>query len=236
MSSQPPPIPKTHRIAPIEDSPTPKRVNLAPTKPRASHLEALFRGAIVFVILVSLGAAYWSFFHRLLPLQRQAREITTRISTMTSSLDELERRWSPEQAGEIRAQYRQVYSQLFSDQIALEGWLARLQTHADPLALDIKVDLGQSKAKAGFDDNLAVIPASISLEVRPEPGEAEGKSPYERLLQFTQQLAIEGKRADLAELNVVGGAGSVSRALLVFNLWAGDLGAETLNNNPAVLQ
>jgi hypothetical protein len=29
-------------------------------------------------------------------------------------------------------------------------------------------------------------------------------------------------------LNVTGGVGSINRAVLVFNLWAGDLGAETV--------
>ena len=62
--------------------------------------------------------------------------------------------------------------------------------------------------------------------MRPAPGDARGKSPYERVLAFGQQLAAHGKRADLAELNVAGGADSISRAVLVLNLWSGDLGAE----------
>lgn len=226
MNPQPPPIPPKYRMARTEEAPTPRRVNLAPPKPKVSHWEALFRIAIVLVILASLGIAYWSFFHRLLPLQKQTREITTRITTMSSSLDELERRWNPEQVEAIRAQYRQVYSQLFADQSALETWLARLHAQAAPLALNVKVTFGQSTTQPGYDANLAVIPASIALEILPVPGEAEGHSPYERLVRFTQQLAEEGKRADLAELSVTGGPGSVSRALLVFNLWAGDLGAE----------
>jgi hypothetical protein len=45
-------------------------------------------------------------------------------------------------------------------------------------------------------------------------------------LEFGQHLAEHGKRADLAELTVTGGAGSVNRASLLFNLWAGDLGTE----------
>ena len=48
------------------------------------------------------------------------------------------------------------------------------------------------------------------------------------MLSFAQRLAAHGKRADLAELTVTGGVGSINRALLVFNLWAGDVGADAV--------
>ena len=236
MSMPPPPIPPKYRIARPEarpeESAATKPLSAAVSQPRLSHWEALFRLAMGLIILVSLGMAYWSFFHRLLPLQNQMRAMTSWISTMSSEIDRLESRWSREQVAEINAQYGRVYSQLFADQAALEGWLGKLQAQAGPLALDIKVALGQSSTNAGFDANLSVIPASISIEVRPEAGGAEGQSPYHRVLQFTQQLAAEGKRADLAELSVFGGVWSVSRAQMVFNLWAGDLGVEANNPEP----
>ena len=209
-----------------------KPVAVAVSKRRLSHWEALFRLAMGLVILASLGMAYWSFFHRLLPLQDQTRAMTSRISAMSSESDKLESRWSREQVAEINVQYGRVYRQLFADPAALEGWLAKLQAQARSLALDIKVALGQSSTHAGFAATLSVIPASITLEVRTDPGETEGESPYQRVLQFTQQLAAEGKRADLAELSVFGGTGSVSRAQMVFNLWAGDLGVEANHPEP----
>lgn len=228
MSAQPPPIPVKHRLAEPVPSATPKRVTVMPPKKSGpSHWEALFRVLIVLVILLSVGVAYWSFFHQFLPLQQQARAVVTNVSSRSAQLDALERRWTPEEVEDIRARYREVYQQLFADQAALEAWLAELQKHAAPLALEINVGFGAGVPREEFTTNLAVIPASISLEVKPADSNAQGKSPYERVLAFGQQLAAHGKRADLAELTVIGGVGSVNRALMVFNLWAGDLGTES---------
>jgi hypothetical protein len=145
------------------------------------------------VILASIAVAYWSFFERLLPLQKQSRAMVTRVSQMSEQIDQAERRWAPDQVKEIRARYREVYSQLFADQGALEEWLRQIHAEAAPLALAINVGFGQSAPQGAFTNSLAIVPASISLEVLPTPGEAKGKSPYERLLAFGQQLAAHGK-------------------------------------------
>lgn len=234
MTGQPPSGPlkykvstQGYKVATQGEAPAPPRLPLPlPTKPRRSHWEALFRVVIVLVILVSIAVAYWSFFERLLPLQQQSRLLVTKVSKMSEQMDQTQRRWTPGRIKEIRARYREVYSQLLADPAALEEWLRQIHTEAAPLALELKVGIGQSAPQGAFTNNLAIVPASISLEVLPAPGEAKGKSPYERVLAFGQQLAAHSKRADLTELTVVGGAGSISRAVLVFNLWAGDLGAE----------
>jgi hypothetical protein len=226
MSAEPPSNSGKYRMAQPEPPVIARRVTLPPPrKIRPGHWEALFRVVIVLVMLVSVAVAYWSFFHRLQPLQKQARSVVTKASGLSAQLDEMERRWTPEQVEDIRARYREVYQQLFNDQAALEQWLGQIQTQAAPLALDINVSFGPGRPQEGFAEQLAVIPTSISLEVQPALG-AKGKTPYERVLQFGQQLAGHGKRADLAELNVTGGTGSIGHALLVFNLWVGDLGQE----------
>ncbi len=227
MTGQPPSGPLKYKVSTAAEAPAPKRVHLPPPKKlRRSHRETLFRVVIILVIVVSVAVAYWSFFERLVPLQQQSRLMVTKVSKMSQQIDEAERRWTPEQIDEIRALYREVYRQLFADPAALEEWLRQIQSAAAAQALELNVRLGQSAPQAPFTNNLAVVTASIALEALPAPGTAAGKSPYERLLAFGQQLAAHGKRADLAELTVVGGASSISRAVLVLNLWAGDLGAE----------
>jgi hypothetical protein len=186
----------------------------------------VFRVVIVVVILVSVAVAYWSFFNQLLPLQKQARSTVARVSSMAAQVDQLERRWPPAQVEEIRTRYGAVHRELFPDQAAFEQWLGQLQAQAAALALGIQVGLAQGHAPTTFPTNLLVVPASIALEILPSPADASGKSPYERVLLFGQQIAAHGRRADLAELTVTGGAGSISHVLMVFNLWAGDLGIE----------
>jgi hypothetical protein len=234
MTGQPPSGPPKYKISTPPEAPPVMRLHLPPPrKIRLGHWEALFRVVIVLVVLVSIAVAYWSFFERLVPLQQKSREMVTKVSKMSEQMDQAARRWSPDQIKETRARYREVYSQLFADPAALQEWLRQIRAEAAPLALDLNVSLGQSMAQGGFTNNLAIVPAAISLEVLPAPGDAKGKSPYERVLAFGQQLAAHGKRADLAELTVTGGAGSISRAVLVFNLWAGDLGAEAAETTAA---
>ena len=69
------------------------------------------------------------------------------------------------------------------------------------------------------NEELSIILSSVALEVRLEPGGME--PPYQRLLRFSQQLVGDGKRADLAEMIVEGGPNSITRADMVFTLWAG---------------
>jgi hypothetical protein len=227
MTGQPPSGPLKYKVTTPPEAPGPTRVPLPPPKKlRLSHRAALFRVAIVLVILVSVAVAYWSFFERLLPLQAQSRLMVTKVSKMSEQMDQTERRWTSGQIHDIRARYREVYRQLFADPAALEQWLRQIHSEAAPLDLDLNVRLGQGAPQGTFTNNLAIVPASISLEVLPTLGDDKGKSPYERVLAFGQQLAAHGKRADLAELTVVGGANSISRAVLALNLWAGDLGAD----------
>jgi len=113
-----------------------------------------------------------------------------------------------------------VHNQLFADEAELGRWLFRLEEEAAPLALDINVDFGKSTARTAEQERLAIVPASVRLEVRPAIGGTQ--TPYQRLLRLGQQLAAEGKRADLAELDMNGGPLSITHGLLVFNLWAGE--------------
>ena len=229
MTGQPPSGPPKYKVATPTEAPPAKRLHLPPPQPqkvRLTHWEALFRIAIVVVILVSAGVAYWSFFVRLAPLQNESRSMLTRVSNMSVQLDKAEQRWTSNQVQEIRTHYREVYPRLFADQAALEEWLGEISADARQLGLEIKVSVGQSTPQVPFTNNVSVTPAAISLEVLPASDEAAGKTPYERVLRFGQQLAAHGKRADLAEATVQGGVGSVKRASLVLNLWVGDLGAE----------
>lgn len=227
MSAQPPPIPLKYKMATPQDAPTPKRVAVLPPKaPPRSHWEALFRIGVVLVMVLSVSLAYWSFFHRLLPLQKQARSTLTKVSAMSSRLDEMEQRWTPEQAEKVRGRYREAYAELFTTQSALEEWLGEVKAPASWLALDVRVVLGQSTLQASPGQGLTIIPVSLALEVKPQPLDTQALSPYERVLGFNQLLARHGKRADLAEMTVNGGVGSIQRADLVFNLWAGEPVAE----------
>jgi hypothetical protein len=187
-------------------------------KPKRS--EAVFRAIVVIIIVGSLALAWWAFAVRFVPLQKRARDLTSSVSRLSTELDALERRWTKEESAEVRARYQELHTQLFSDTAALQAWLTRLEEMAIPLALQPSVSFGDPRPQLTNDFKVGVIPANVSLEVRPLLNATE--SPYQRVLRLGQKLATEGKRSDLAELTVSGGPVSITQAQLVFNLWAGE--------------
>lgn len=199
---------------------TPAAQKGAVPRKKISHWEALFRLLIFVLMGGSLTFAWWTYSHRLIPLQQQARQLSASLNRLSAEVDVLERKWPQLQRDQIRSDYQEVHNQLFADEAELGRWLVRLEEDAAPLALDINVGFGKSVARTAEQEKLAIIPASVTLEVRPAIGGTQ--TPYQRMLRLGQQLAAEGKRADLAELDVNGGPLSITHGLLVFNLWAGE--------------
>lgn len=195
-----------------------QRANL-PAK-KSTRWDALFRFVNVVLIGGSIAFACWVYKQRLVPLQNQSRELSASLATLSAEVDVLQRKWPPVQREQIRTEYAEVHNQLFADEAELGRWLVRLEEDAGPLALDIKVDFGKGTARTAEQERLAIVPASVTLEVRPAIGGTQ--TPFQRMLRLGQQLAAEGKRADLAELDVNGGPLSITHGLLVFNLWAGE--------------
>jgi hypothetical protein len=196
-------------------------------KPKRS--ESVFRALVVVIILASLLVAWWAFAVRFLPMQKRSRELSMTVSRLSTEVDGLERKWSKEEADQIRARYKELHTQLFADRAAIEAWLTRLQEMAAPLSLVATVDFGTTVPQLTNEYKVASIPANVSLEIQPILNSTE--SPYQRLLRLTQKLASEGKRSDLSEMTISGGPMSISRAQLVFNLWAGEEPLDTGSTN-----
>ena len=213
-------------MIPPEPSPSPpKRPSLSTEVARIRLLstrELTFRLIIATVILGSLGLAWWSFAKVLPPLQNKARDLTSTLSRLTSEVDELERKWPKDAASQVTNSYNELRSQLFSNEAAFAHWLANLNGQATSLTLDAKADFGKTAPVPAPGEKLATIPASVFIDVRPSAPSDAAPSPFQRILQLTQQLCAQEKRTDLAELTVSGGVGSISRAVVVLNLWAGE--------------
>lgn len=187
-------------------------------KPKRS--EAIFRVIVVVVLLGSLILAWWAFALRFVPLQKRARDLNLSVTRLSSEVDALERRWPKEEAEAVRVRYKELHTQLFADSAALEAWKTRLEEMAKPLGLQATFEFGATTPQLTNDYKVAVIPANVSLEVTPVLNAED--TPYQRLLRLGQKLAAEGKRSDLAEMTLNGGPLSITKAQLVFNLWAGE--------------
>jgi hypothetical protein len=187
---------------------------------KASRLELAFRVAIATALLACAGLAWWSLQMRLLPLEQQSRNLAARVTRLSDEVDAYQRKWNKADIDQIRSEYTQVHTQLFADGAELKAWRDRLDQAAGLQALNLNVLLGKPSVQSTQNVQLALLTANVAIELRPRPVQTE--SPYERLLRFCEQLAEEGKRADLAEMTITGGTNSITHAVLVFNLWAGE--------------
>jgi cytoskeletal protein RodZ len=207
--------------APASQNPPPTTSLLDQLRVRSSR-ELTFRIVILVIIFGSLGLAWWSFAKVLPPLQNKSKELTSTLSRLNTDVDELERKWPKEAELEVTNKYNEVRSQLFSNEAAFDSWLANLNGQASTLTLDAKADFGKTSPVTAPGEKLATIPASIFVEVRPSQTGSLAQSPYQRIIQLTEQLCLQQKRTDLAQLTLAGGVGSISRALVVLHLWAGE--------------
>jgi len=99
--------------------------------------------------------------------------------------------------------------------------VASVRLQAAPFALLPKAEFDKPIEKtANKGEKIAIIPATLSLDFSMVPEGPERASPYLRLLRLTQRLNTYDKRADLTEMKVEGGAGSINHATLLFGLWA----------------
>jgi len=199
--------------------PTPQQMAMVQAR-KAKPWEIVFRIINFGLILASLALAWWTFDKRLIPAQQKSRQLASSLAVLSTEVDDMSRKWPKFERDQIRADYQEVRNELFADEVEMERWLMRLEEQASPLALDINVQFGHPTTQTNQVDKLAVIPASVTLVVRPTIGGTQ--TPYQRMLRLGQQLGAEGKRADLAELTVNGGPLSITKGVLVFNLWAGE--------------
>jgi len=204
---------------PEPTSPPPKRG--AARSNGLNYKDWIFRLVVFALILGSLALTWWSLADRLGPVQKRSRELSSAVARLSANVDDLERRWNQAQAEELRRQLEQARDELFADESALQAWLASFRLQATPLALQAKADFGQPvEQSAGKAGKLAVIPATVSLDFLAPPEGQENAPPYVRLLRLIHRLSDYDKRADLTELKVEAGAGSINSAVLQFGLWA----------------
>jgi hypothetical protein len=187
-----------------------------------NYKDWLLRVVILGLIGGSLALSWSSVNQRLAPLQKRSRELSSAVARASAEVDQLERKWSKAQSEQIQRRLQRAEEDLFRDQTALHSWVVSLRREATPLGFQPKAEFDKPVPQPSdkSPEKLAVIPATISLDMRGSTAGDEKISAYQRLLRFTERLSLNSKRADLMEMRIEAGAGSLSSAVLLFGLWA----------------
>ena len=189
-----------------------------------------WRALVIRVLLFTLVACSLAFtsrsVNRLVRAQAQTRAVSVQLSRVNADIETLQSQWPEEEVHKLLQSFAQLPALTYSNQEALGEWLRELKSRADPLALDANVQFGTANPPIFTNRVVSTIPATVTIQLRPQEPTAPPRSPYQRLLHLIQHLIDQPKRADLVGLEVHGASNSINRAVATINLWAGEEGPE----------
>jgi len=177
---------------------------------------------LVVVVIAACAAAIFYSYQRLAKLQAQGRKLDATVSQMNNDVQILEGKYTKEDVDRLMARSREAEALLFAGQDALYNWFQDLQLRLVPLALTAKANFGAAITNKSPHHALAVVPATVSLEVGPADKVEARRSPYQRVMELMSQLAQQPKRVDVVGLDAQGGTNSIAEAKVVLELWAGE--------------
>jgi hypothetical protein len=190
-----------------------------------NYREIALRISLVLLNLGSLALLWWSLQKVLLPLQKQVRDTNTTVTRLIADVDSMESAWPQLARDQLREKHSEARSWMFVGRPAVESWLEGVKANAIPLALTVGFDFTKAEAEnaAPAPTNAPGLnPTPVALVVLPTPGVENPLSPYQRILQLSQQLTRQEKRVDFVEMTATGGSNSVGNAILVLHLWSGE--------------
>lgn len=189
---------------------------------RAARGRALLIRVLLFALVAVSVLVMSGSVNRLMKAQAQSRAANAQLARVESETEALRSKWRPEEIKELEERFARLPSLLFPEQEALGEWLRNLRSRADPLALDTKVEFGTATVPIAKSKNIATIPATVTVQLKPGEPTAPPRSPYHRLMFLMSHLLRHPRRADVVGIEVHSTSNSISHAIANINLWAGE--------------
>ena len=167
----------------------------------------------------ALGLLYWSVFVRLLPVAAENNLQSRQMTRLADELEILRRRWSPAEIEDVKVRFAAAQELLFKPEEEIANWQAQILEQARVNTLDAKVKVGAPQPAGGID-GISAVTAEVTLQPNLILGAT--RTPYARVLKFSEALATSPKRLDLVELSVTGDSNSVNQAQAVVQLLTGE--------------
>lgn len=216
-----PPRPAPGEEVPPPPVPPPTRRDPTSRRSATPGQGWLLRTVMALLFVGSVALVLWSH-RRLVPVQQESRKAAEKVSQLSGEIAVMQGRYSSREVEELAKRFEQTRSLLFPTPEDLFGWFGGLQTNMIPLALEARADFRPPAITNTAGHKLAVVPARLTLVLKPTTNVAGVNTPYERVLRFLDELTGQEKRVDLVELEVSGGTNSVSQASASIDLWAGE--------------
>ena len=192
--------------------------NLALTLPPEVFRDLKVRLVLLLIFGAAAALVVWSIGYRLPDSDKKLQAQNTKIAQLESEIEQVERRWNPQEAEQIAGRLKLSQEQLFAGQDEVGRWQTELKRQADQLA--VTVNAGTTKTQNCPLPGKRFSILSTKVDVRPAAPGVRTNSPYLRLLSLAQNLSAQNKRVDLMELKAIGSSNSVSEAHLDLQLWS----------------
>lgn len=180
----------------------------------------MLRGAMVALLLIALGVLLWSY-SRLTPLQARGRALSEQVARLENEIAQMERGYTEADLEQLARDFKFAGAMLFDGEEALAAWFNSLKRTAVPLALEADADFGQPHPPAVTNYNVAVVPADLTLNLKPTEDVTSPLSPHARVLALLDTLIRQTSRADLVALQVTASTNSIAQVRARLELWAG---------------
>lgn len=192
-----------------------------PAAPPLSLQDWLVRILAGVLLAGSVAFLYWSYT-RLAPVQKQARALAERANKLSQEIALMEGKYPPPELEKLAEDFQFAGQLLFGGEEDLAAWFEGLKRQLVPLALEASAEFGRPSAPATTNLSVAVVPATLTLNLQPSSDVGSIRSPYGRVLSLLDELTRQPKRVDLVALEVHAGSNSISQVRTVLELWAGE--------------
>ena len=173
---------------------------------------------IVLAVVVSVSVvAIWGSVARYRNLQLRTITLQKQLSHLQGDLDLMNSRWPDGRRRETDRRFSEVRDHLFKGQQSLAAWMDEIRHGAPPLALAAEVTVTNTRTETNGPTPLTVVQAQVDMPVSTDI-EAH-RPPYQRLIQFGQQLASTPQRVDLIEASLTAGDAAPTVATAVVEVW-----------------
>lgn len=206
-------------------APTPAPRSQAPPRRRASPLTPYLNRSnldrlILAVVTVGSVFAIWLSFDRLGQSRRRSAQLVQQVTKLSADIDVMRQQWPENRTKEISRRFREIPGSLFPGNGAVADWIESLERAAIPLGLQVSVNVRGTRSITNATGTVTVVQAEVRYPPAPEVDSR--RSAYQRVLDFTQQLANSRQRVDLLETTLIGSTNALESASSVIEVWASD--------------
>ncbi len=189
--------------------------------PQAPPLQRAQQDRLILAVVVAGSLfAIWYGSGRLRQARQKSAQLVQQVAKLSADIDLMRQQWPENRAKDIARRFHDIPGSLFPGSTSVAEWIDNLERAAVPLGLEVEVKVRGTRSITNETGTVTVVRAEVNYP--PSPDVDSPRSPFHRVLDFTQQLANSRQRVDLLESSLIGSTNALESATAVIELWANE--------------